>query len=370
MRIDRRLTLVALLWCLAVSNAAAQRYSAQREGDTVRLRDSMAEVAVTVVPSVGNMAVAMTVKGHEVLRWPYASVSEFKARPGLSGIPFLAPWANRLDEPAFYANGTRHPFDMELGNIRGNPIPIHGFVTTTDRWQVIQIESDASGAWVTSRLDFYRYPEWMRQWPFAHTIDITYRVQDGALEVATTIRNMSAAPMPVAIGFHPYFKLTDSPRDDWTLSVGARTHWTLTPAKVPTGDTQPIERLMPDPANARLSEYNLDDVFADLVRDVKGLAVTSVKGRSQRLDVMLGPNYRSVVMWAPNPAGTGRGSQNIATTAGGGGTQQDRNFICIEPMAGITNAINLAHRGVYKELQVVQPLGVWRESFWVKPSGF
>ena len=60
----------------------------------------------------------------------------------------------------------------------------------------------------------------------------------------------------------------------------------------------------------------------------------------------------------------------LATTTGGGGTQQDRNFICIEPMAGITNAINLAHHGVYKELQVVQPLGVWRESFWVKPSGF
>ena len=98
------------------------------------------------------------------------SVSEFKARPGLSGIPFLGPWANRLDEPAFYANGTRHAFDLELGNIRGGPIPIHGFVTTTDRWQVIQIESDASGAWVTSRLDFYRYPEWIRQWPFAHSI--------------------------------------------------------------------------------------------------------------------------------------------------------------------------------------------------------
>ena len=47
-----------------------------------------------------------------------------------------------------------------------------------------------------------------------------------------------------------------------------------------------------------------------------------------------------------------------------------RNFVCIEPMAGITNGINLAHRGVYKELQVVQPGGTWRESFWVRPSGF
>ncbi len=70
----------------------------------------------------------MKVKGHDVLRWPYASVEEFKARPALSGIPFVGPWANRLDEQAFYANGKRYPFDMELGNVRG-AIPIHGFLT-------------------------------------------------------------------------------------------------------------------------------------------------------------------------------------------------------------------------------------------------
>ena len=47
-----------------------------------------------------------------------------------------------------------------------------------------------------------------------------------------------------------------------------------------------------------------------------------------------------------------------------------RDFICFEPMAGITNALNLAHKGLYKELQSVPPGGTWQESFWVKPSGF
>ena len=47
----------------------------------------------------------MKVKGHNVLRYPHASIEEFKAKPGSVGIPFLAPWANRLDEQAFYANG-------------------------------------------------------------------------------------------------------------------------------------------------------------------------------------------------------------------------------------------------------------------------
>jgi len=34
-------------------------------------------------------------------------------------------------------------------------------------------------------------------------------------------------------------------------------------------------------------------------------------------------------------------------------------------MAAITNGFNLAHDGVYKELQSVAPGGTWRESFWM-----
>jgi aldose 1-epimerase len=74
----------------------------------------------------------------------------------------------------------------------------------------------------------------------------------------------------------------------------------------------------------------------------------SIAGQSQRLDIVLGPNFQSVVIWSP----------------------KDRDFICVEPMAGITDAVNLAHKGRYTTLQSVAPGGTWRESFWVKTSGF
>ena len=126
------------------------------------------------------------------------------ASPAATGIPFMAPWANRLDEPAFYANGRRHAFDMTLGNIRGE-VPIHGFVTTTNLWQVTSIAATDREASVTSRLDFYLEPAWMRQWPYAHEIDITYRLAAGVLEVETAIVNRGDEPMPVAVGFIPTF---------------------------------------------------------------------------------------------------------------------------------------------------------------------
>jgi aldose 1-epimerase len=322
-------------------------YSARQSGDVVELADSAARTTISIAPSAGNNAFSMKVNGHDVLYWPFASIDDFKKKPGLAGTPLLAPFANRLDEPAIHANGKRYALDTELGNV-GAPIPIHGFVQYTDRWKVVEAKADKGSAWMTARLEFFREPAWMQQWPFAHTIEMTYLLQGGVLEVRTQLTNMSAEPMPVSIGFHPYFKLTDSTRNEWTISVPARRRWLLAANKLPTGETEPIERLFPDPKAAPLVKHDLDDVFSDLVRDAQGRATASLRGKSQRLDVVVGPKYRSLVIWSP----------------------PDRPFICFEPMAGITNAVNLAHKGVYKELQSIAPGGTWQESFWVKPAGF
>jgi len=348
----------AVSWLISVVLAAsnAGSYSARQRDEVVQLEDSSTQTVVSIVPSVGNVTFAMTIKGHEILRFPYASVAEFKGRPALAGIPFLAPWANRLDEQAFYANGKKYPFNMDLGNVRGAH-PIHGFASATDQWQIVEAKSDGKSSWVTSRLEFFRQPAWMAQFPFAHTVEVTHRLQDGILEVTTRIHNLSTEPMPVAIGFHPYFQLTDSPREAWTISVGARTEWMLAPDKIPTGETRPIEQLFPAPAAAALKDYDLDHVFGDLVRDSSGRAVMSVKGKSQRIEVVVGPNYRAVVVYAPSPNAPNPNAQN-------------RNFICFEPMASITNALNMAQRGTYKELQSIPPGQTWEERFWVRPSGF
>jgi aldose 1-epimerase len=362
----------------------AQQYEARRKGDIVQLEDKKSQTVVSIITSVGNMAYEMKVKGHDVLRFPFASIDDFKAKPtGLHGIPLMAPWANRLDEQAFYANGKRYAFDMQLGNVTG-AIPIHGFMSRTDQWQVVEVKHDGKAAWVTSRLDTYKQPMWMKQWPFAHTMEMTYRLQDGTLEVMTKVINMAAEAMPISIGYHPFYQLTDSPREEWTITVPARTRWLLQHQKVPTGQTENTDKFFPGGKGA-LKDYNLDDVFSDLIRDAQGRATYTLKGRKQQLEITQGPNYKSLVIYSPNPLNTGLGSQipaqnpnppPAAAAAPSRGTAPPANplatpnFICFEPMAGITNALNLAHKGVYKELQAVQPGGTWQESFWIKPSGF
>jgi quinoprotein glucose dehydrogenase len=322
------------------------QYSAITTGDVVELRDSRADITVPVVTTLGN-AYQMVVKSQKVIRETFSDLAQFRTRPGLNGVPLLAPFANRLDEQAFYANGKKYSFDMGLGNVRGT-IPIHGFLTGAKDWRLVEAKADAQAAWVTTTLDFYRNPQWMKQFPFAHTITMTYRLQDGALEVRTRIDNLSNDPMPVAIGFHPYFQLTDSPRDEWTVSLDAKTHWLLAPNFIPTGETESIERVSADPHAIVLKDRSLDDVFGDLTRDKDGRAVMSIRGKAQQLDVALGPNYRAMVVYSPKASA----------------------FVALEPMVGITDSMNLAQKGLYKELQSIPPGGFWQESFWIRPRGF
>ena len=88
-----------------------------------------ARIVVAIAPSAGNLTREMTVKGHNIL--------------GPLGIPFLGPWANRLDEQAFYANGKRYALNMELGNVRGAH-PIHGFLSAAV-WEVVEAKADEAG---------------------------------------------------------------------------------------------------------------------------------------------------------------------------------------------------------------------------------
>jgi len=401
-----RVALAVIVLGLWTTPALAERYTAKRDGDVVELTDTAAQMNVSVVWTMSN-AWRVQVKGKDLVR-ASATLADFEARPGLNGVPFLAPFANRLDETAFYANGRKYNFDLELGNVRG-PIPSTGFVNGSKTWQLVEAKADQTSAWVTCRLDFYKIPAFMKQFPFAHTVTMTYRVSEGTLEVHTKIDNLSAEPMPVVVGFHPIFELPDGNRDDWTVSLDAKTHWIEIPQRLPTGETQPIENFFgADRTTIALTKYALiDDVFTDLVRDPNGRATMRLMYNGKELDEIIGPKYRTVLAWStplPTPGSVGGGGGRGAGGGRGGGqpaappapsgpfpvdpaqgvkvappavprpegapAPTTKGFIAFEPMAAITNALNLAHRGVYKDLQTIPAGGSWEESFWITTKGY
>jgi aldose 1-epimerase len=328
----------------------AANYSARKtlvEGvEVVELADAAHRMEVSIAPSVGNMVYQIKVGGTNLLWFPYHSAADFKENPRFCCIPFLAPWANRLDGDSYWANGKRYLLNSDLGNLRkdNHQKPIHGLLSFSQAWTVTAVEADTRSARVTSRLEFWKYPELMAQFPFAHTIEITYRLANGELEVETALENRSAAPMPVAIGYHPYFQIPGVPRDQWKMHLAARDRVLLNNMLLPTGERKPVE--LPDPLP--LHGAQLDDVFTNLVRAPDGRAYFWVEGGKHRITVTYGPKFTVAVVYAP----------------------PGREFICFEPMAAITNAFNLAHSGLYGELQSIPAGGQWKESFWISPSGF
>ncbi len=171
-------------------------------------RSSASGVEVSIAPSVGNRLYEMKVHGKNVLNSSAPDgIADFQKRLESGGIPFLAPWANRLGEQDFWANGKKYIFNMTLGNVAGGPVPIHGLLATSPSLGGTEVKADKRSAHITSRLQFWRYPDLMAQWPFAQEYEMTYELSKGALETRLVVTNLSADPMPIVLGFHPCFRI-------------------------------------------------------------------------------------------------------------------------------------------------------------------
>lgn len=321
---------------------------AERVGEIhiIRLRDAAREMEVCIALGIGNMAYSFSISGKNILWFPFSGPAALRAQPVFCGIPFLAPWANRIDGDAYWVNGKPFLLNPSLGNLRrdSHQKPIHGLLNFSPAWMLAAAGADARSAFATSRLEFSKHPEMLAQFPFAHTLTMTYRLEDGSLTVETSIENLAAEPMPVAVGFHPYFQLHDAARAEWSVHLAAREHLLLDEYLIPTGAREACG--FGDPHTLRVRP--LDDVFTNLVRDKDGMARFWVQGKRERITVEYGPKYEVAVVYAP----------------------EGKDFICFEPMAAITNAFNLAHAGRYSALQAVPPGGEWREIFRITPSGF
>src|ERR1035441_8599957 len=97
--------------------AAGQGYSATWERikgvDAVRLAAPGDSAVVLIAPSLGNKAFDFRVNGLPVL-----GPSGEQPDPAASGIPLLAPWANRLDGDYFWSNGKRYLLNPALDTIQ------------------------------------------------------------------------------------------------------------------------------------------------------------------------------------------------------------------------------------------------------------
>lgn len=191
------------------------------------------DTMLAVLPEIGMVCSSFAVAGREFLRFQsVAAVLDGHT----SGIPLLAPWANRLRGPEFEFDGTVVRVSGAPGvHLDDAGLPIHGTMVGRDGWVLDRPILTATSASLTARFDAADCADVMASFPFPHSISVEYLLERARLTISTTLQATGSAPVPVSFGWHPYFALPGSTRDSWTLELPDRYRLELDPLQLPTG---------------------------------------------------------------------------------------------------------------------------------------
>jgi aldose 1-epimerase len=277
----------------------------------VTLRDPESSVAAQFVPEAGMIGTSLTDAGVELLgqrRGLDAYLTDGKTM----GIPILYPWANRLGEPGYTAQGVTVTLTPGENGVRADPngLPIHGILAAYPGWQL----TSETAKELTAQVDFGADPRLLASFPYPHLLTVAVRLSGRTLTVRSTVTATAALAVPLCFGFHPYLQLPDVPRGDWIIETPPLRHLSLSALGLPTGDSTP------QPAS---EEALRDKAFDDAYDEVGDGAVFAVSGGGRRLEVHFERGYPAAQIFAP-----------VA-----------ENVVCFEPMTAPTDALR---RGGYR----------------------
>ena len=266
------------------------------------------ELEAIFLPGLGLLGTSLRHRGEELLALP-GGIEGYRDRH-VTGLPLLAPWANRLPGWRYRAAGVE--VSLEGLDLPTDPagLPIHGTLTAHRGWRLERLAAEADRAVLAAGFDYGAWPELLAAFPFPHRLTVTATLGGASLAVTTTLAATGQRPVPVAFGWHPYLRLPGAPRAAWRLLLPRRTHLELDDRGLPTGKSadEPAEA---DP----VGERTYDDLYA-LEDDPDGRRL-GLEAAGRRLLVDYGDGYDHAQVFAPPGA----------------------EFVCLEPMTGPTAAL-------------------------------
>lgn len=242
------------------------------------------------VPDAGMVGCSLTDGGDEVLGIR-GGMPAYLRRGATFGIPLLAPWANRLGSDTYAAAGKEVSVTGVPGIHRdANGLPIHGLLAAASGWQVTSAGGSDDAADVVARLTFGPDRREYDAFPFSHVLEVAAHLSGRRLSVTTTITPTGDEAVPVAFGWHPYFALPDTPRDEWHIQVPFTRHVVLDARQLPTGEIEEVA-----PHDGPLGGLSFDDLYAG----VRPGDAASVAGGGRRITMTYDEGYDFAVVYAP-----------------------------------------------------------------------
>ena len=240
-----------------------------------------------ISPDLGGCMAGLWFDGIPVLRSP--GNTGLKSARESASYP-LVPFSNRIAQATLKWNGTSHPLIQNNGT---EPHAIHGV-----GWQRAWAVLDASDQFAL--LSYEHKPD--ASWPFAFDTSQAFRLTGQELEMTLSITNQSTTATPVGLGWHPYFVK----RPGSHIAFAATGRWEMDALKLPTHRT----------ASPGL---DVDCAVLDIDHCFDGWnGVLELRDAALRTRISSSKLSRLVVF--TNPA---------------------RDFVAIEPVSHVNNAVNL-----------------------------
>jgi aldose 1-epimerase len=287
---------------------------------------SSGELQATFVPELNMLGTSLRLDGEEFLALP-GGVAAYRRRHA-TGLPLLAPWANRLSERSYRVGDV--PADLRDADLSTDPngLPIHGTMWG-EEWQIESISARVQSAHMRSTFEYGR-ADLLTVFPFPHQVVAEIDVDGRSLSVSTSITPIDDRAVPVSFGFHPYLRLPRGRRSSWRLLLPERDHLLLDDRSIPTGG-RAGEGAESEPIGTR----TFDDLYE--LHDVRELGI---EGSGRRLTVRFDEGYPYAQVYAPPSA----------------------NFVCLEPMTAPTDAL------VRGDSVSVRPGETFTARFWIHPE--
>lgn len=283
---------------------------------------SSGPLEATFLPQLGMLGSSLRHRGEELLALP-GGLDGYR-KGNVTGLPLLAPWANRLGARRYDVDGI--VVDLERLDLSTDEhgLPIHGTMTAQPGWELVAVSRHS----LTARFAFGAHPDLMASFPFPHELRIEASVEATTLRVDTTLVPTGDRSVPVSFGYHPYLRLPDVDRSEWAVGIPARERLELDDRMLPTGGRERVQR-----ETGRLGSRTFDDAYLAPER----AAPFVLAGGDRRIELTLGAGYPFAQMYAP----------------------ADDDVVAYEPMTAPTNALVAGG----PDLPVLEPGGRYEATF-------
>jgi aldose 1-epimerase len=220
----------------------------------------------------------------------------------------LFPFPNRLRDGKYQYGGKTYQFDINNASTHN---AIHGFSKNVEM-HVSNVEVKKEFA---SIMCTYTHAGTHKAYPFHFSFSITFILRGGSLEIEMSFTNTDKVALPVGLGWHPYFRISDT-SDATALQMP---------------DCQLIdidERMLPTGKKTLFTDFEKLKKIGDTTLD-NGFYITN---RTKKAEVILKSDKGTLTYWQE----TGAAKWNFLQVF----TPPHRQSIALEPMTCNIDAFN------------------------------